>query len=183
MFCCKGTLGEVRREGALHRRTARTGDRLAQESGRLYTATCSADLGDTRCRLDLTYSAFPRHRRRRLARRQPASPRRARRLRRRLVYGGKLAFTSGANGGLSVEVKNHRKAGAVTLDCGRRWRSRSRQATLRRTAGCDKRFDTCHDRFNNVVNFRGFPHIPGNDFVMRYPLPGEPGNDGASRQS
>jgi hypothetical protein len=33
------------------------------------------------------------------------------------------------------------------------------------------------------VNFRGFPHIPGNDFVIRYPLPGESGNDGNSMQS
>lgn len=51
------------------------------------------------------------------------------------------------------------------------------------TAGCDKTFATCHDRFDNVVNFRGFPHIPGNDFVIRYPLPGEPGNDGSSLNS
>jgi hypothetical protein len=33
-----------------------------------------------------------------------------------------------------------------------------------------------------VVNFRGFPHIPGNDFVIRYPVQGEPGNDGKSMQ-
>jgi uncharacterized phage protein (TIGR02218 family) len=30
-------------------------------------------------------------------------------------------------------------------------------------AGCDKSFATCRDVFNNVVNFRGFPSIPGND--------------------
>ena len=29
------------------------------------------------------------------------------------------------------------------------------------TAGCDKRFSTCRDRFENVLNFRGFPHIHG----------------------
>lgn len=46
------------------------------------------------------------------------------------------------------------------------------------TAGCDKRLPTCRDRFNNVVNFRGFPHIPGNDFVTRYAVAGEPGNRG-----
>jgi len=51
------------------------------------------------------------------------------------------------------------------------------------TAGCDKRFATCNGRFNNAVNFRGFPHIPGNDFVIRYPVAGEPGNDGTSLQS
>ena len=51
------------------------------------------------------------------------------------------------------------------------------------TAGCDKQFSTCHDKFANVVNFRGFPHIPGNDFVISYPLQGEPGHDGASMQN
>jgi uncharacterized phage protein (TIGR02218 family) len=39
-------------------------------------------------------------------------------------------------------------------------------------AGCDKRFANCRDRFANTVNSRGFPHIPGNDFVISYPLPG-----------
>jgi uncharacterized phage protein (TIGR02218 family) len=48
------------------------------------------------------------------------------------------------------------------------------------TAGCDKRFSTCRDRFANSVNFRGFPQIPGNDFIVSYPLAGEPGNDGKS---
>jgi len=35
--------------------------------------------------------------------------------------------------------------------------------------GCDRYFGTCKDRFDNVVNFRGFPHIPGRDAVMKYP--------------
>ena len=51
------------------------------------------------------------------------------------------------------------------------------------TAGCDKAFSTCHDRFANAVNFRGFPHIPGNDFVISYPVQGEPGHDGSSLNS
>ncbi len=46
-------------------------------------------------------------------------------------------------------------------------------------AGCDKRFATCRDRFANVANFRGFPHIPGNDFVIAAPDAGA-GNDGSS---
>ena len=44
------------------------------------------------------------------------------------------------------------------------------------TAGCDKRFATCRDRFANGVNFRGFPTIPGNDFVIGYPVPGKAGS-------
>jgi uncharacterized phage protein (TIGR02218 family) len=48
------------------------------------------------------------------------------------------------------------------------------------TAGCDKHLSTCRDRFANAINFRGFPHIPGNDFVVSYPVPGEGSNDGKS---
>jgi hypothetical protein len=35
--------------------------------------------------------------------------------------------------------------------------------------GCDRQLGTCRERFDNVANFRGFPHIPGNDFVLKYP--------------
>ncbi|TZG29276.1 DUF2163 domain-containing protein [Sphingomonas montanisoli] len=34
--------------------------------------------------------------------------------------------------------------------------------------GCDKGFATCRDRFGNAANFRGEPHLPGNDLLLRY---------------
>jgi uncharacterized phage protein (TIGR02218 family) len=49
------------------------------------------------------------------------------------------------------------------------------------TAGCDKSFATCRDRFANIVNFRGFPQIPGNDFIVSYPLPGSPDNGSGTK--
>jgi uncharacterized phage protein (TIGR02218 family) len=36
-------------------------------------------------------------------------------------------------------------------------------------AGCDKRVETCAAKFANVTSFRSFPHIPGQDAVLRYP--------------
>ena len=39
-------------------------------------------------------------------------------------------------------------------------------------AGCDKRLVSCNEKFSNVLNFRGFPHIPGSDFILRYPKAG-----------
>ncbi|WP_439532102.1 DUF2163 domain-containing protein [Polymorphobacter sp.] len=33
--------------------------------------------------------------------------------------------------------------------------------------GCDKRFSTCVSRFSNGANFRGEPHVPGGDLLMR----------------
>lgn len=35
--------------------------------------------------------------------------------------------------------------------------------------GCDRRLETCATRFNNSLNFRGEPHLPGNDLLTRYP--------------
>jgi uncharacterized phage protein (TIGR02218 family) len=36
------------------------------------------------------------------------------------------------------------------------------------TEGCDRRFATCVSRFQNAANFRGEPHLPGNDLLTRY---------------
>jgi uncharacterized phage protein (TIGR02218 family) len=185
VLLARGSLGEVRREGAAFTAELRgLSDALAQDSGRLYTATCSADLGDGHCTVDLA-SAVYRGSGTVLALTATSS------FSADGLDGfddgwftaGKLGFVSGANSGLSVEVKSHRKDGVVTLDL---WQAMPEPIApgdeFIVTAGCDKRFTTCHDRFSNVVNFRGFPHIPGNDFVIRYPLQGEPGNDGKSMQ-
>ena len=45
---------------------------------------------------------------------------------------------------------------------------------------CDKRWRTCVDRFDNGVNFRGFPTAPGEDFLTLYPSEGER-HDGGRR--
>jgi len=54
--------------------------------------------------------------------------------------------------------------------------------TFTLTAGCDKRFETCRAKFANALNFRGFPHMPGNDFVVGYAVPGEPCHDGTPKR-
>ena len=44
---------------------------------------------------------------------------------------------------------------------------------------CDQRFETCRDVFANTDNFRGFPYLPGNDFILSGPS--AVGNDGGKR--
>jgi uncharacterized phage protein (TIGR02218 family) len=39
-------------------------------------------------------------------------------------------------------------------------------------AGCDKAFSTCKKKFDNALNFRGFPHLPGNDVAYSYVVEG-----------
>lgn len=47
-------------------------------------------------------------------------------------------------------------------------------------AVCDKRFGTC-GAFGNTDNFRGFPDIPGDDFLLARPMEGGR-HDGGSRR-
>jgi uncharacterized phage protein (TIGR02218 family) len=180
----KGVLGEVKREGAAFTAELRSlTHRLAETSGRLYTATCSADLGDARCTVDLGAPEFLGNGT--VAALDGAGVFHASGLDTfddGWFTAGKVTFTSGANDGLAVEVKVHRvEAGGVLIEL---WQQMPEPIvvgdTFAITAGCDKRYATCRDRFANGINFRGFPHIPGNDFVLRVPNSGEPGNDGGS---
>jgi uncharacterized phage protein (TIGR02218 family) len=183
LLLATGSIGEIRRaDGNLVAEIRGPMHRLDEERGRLYRATCAADLGDDRCGVDLAKAAF---RTTGIVARTDGT----------LAVasdgtgepdgwftGGRLSWTSGANAGLSVEVRAHRKVGgAAEFDL---WQRAAYPIAagdgFMVTAGCDKRNETCRDRFANIANFRGFPHMPGNDFLMRVPRAGEPGMDGGS---
>jgi len=186
LLLAAGSLGEVRREGGAFVAEMRgASERLTQDSGRFYTASCAADLGDERCGVHLDHTTY-------LGSGAVLTVKATSLF---VVSGldgfagghfsrGRLTFIGGDNAGLSVEVKRHGSAGGVTVEL---WQAMPHAVqpgdTFTVTAGCDKRFVTCRDRFANAVNFRGFPHIPGNDFVLRYPVPGEPGHTGSSLQA
>ena len=51
------------------------------------------------------------------------------------------------------------------------WRRR-RATRSRSSPACDKRFATCKAKFANALNFRGFPHLPGNDAAYGYVVEG-----------
>lgn len=108
VLLAKGRLGEVRREGTAFTAELRgLSDRLAQDSGRLYSATCSADLGDSRCKIDLTDAAF--HGSGTVVALSATSTFTASGLDSfddGWFTAGKLTFTGGANAGLAVEVKS-----------------------------------------------------------------------------
>ncbi len=184
-----GTIGEIRQQGGAFTAELRSLAHLFdQPRGRRYGALCDAELGDDRCRVSLadavrradtvvaavsdpighpggfivmTMTGFV-----------PGA-----------FTGGTALFTGGANAGQSLPILAHAGDGSgqetITL-----WSAppaplaAGDAVTL--TVGCDKRFTTCRDTFANALNFRGFPHIPGNDFVATYARQGEPGLDGGA---
>lgn len=157
-------------------------DLLNRPGGPVYQSTCAAVLGDKKCGVDLRDSAhlwpvsvgqvddastfsftdtgtFPEG----------------------WFSHGAVLFTSGANAGLRFAVKVDR-----LLD-GRRhiglWQTPALAFEVgdacELTVGCDRMFATCRDKFANATNFRGFPHLPDDDWVSLVPRSGEL-NDGGS---
>ncbi|MGQ3675629.1 DUF2163 domain-containing protein [Xanthobacter sp. TB0139] len=179
----RGTIGEVRcEEGAFTAEIRASSDALNQTRGRVFAAHCDADLGDMRCGVELAHPAFQ-------AEGVVSRVSDGLRLSVSGVSGfvggffarGRAQFLSGANAGFATEVKSHRVEGEgaiITL-----WQGPPQAVAegdrLQLRAGCDKRFATCRDRFSNALNFQGFPHMPGNDFVISVAVPGEGGYDGS----
>jgi uncharacterized phage protein (TIGR02218 family) len=83
--------------------------------------------------------------------------------------GGVLTWDSGANAGRAIEAKSWTQAtGQIELLLPMGYAIQPGD-TFRIHPGCDKRLDTCSDRFANVLNFRGEPYVPGQDLLMSYP--------------
>ncbi|WP_342358525.1 DUF2163 domain-containing protein [Terrarubrum flagellatum] len=176
----EGVVGEVRRQDSAYVTEMRAlAHQLDEERGRLFAARCPAALGDSRCRVDLagwrvtgTVSATDGQSYLRAAALTSFAS--------GVFRAGSLKWTSGANANLTQDVRDHSQGeGSLLL-----WSAPPRPIAIGdafiATAGCDKQFSTCRDRFGNAVNFRGFPHIPGNDVLMRVARDGEPNMDGGS---
>ncbi|KRE17778.1 beta tubulin [Bosea sp. Root381] len=175
-----GFVGEIRRGDlgftAEVRGLAKAFD---EERGRLYMRSCSADLGDARCGVGLSA----------VAGNVAASDGRLGLTAAALAgfadghfTGGRLVFTGGGNVGFATEVKRHAAAGgAGALQL---WQAPPAAIapgdTFTVSPGCDKSFATCRAKFGNGSNFRGFPHIPGNDFIIGGVRLGDGGLDGGS---
>lgn len=177
----KGTIGEVKREdGRFTAEIRALTDALNQSRGRIFGTRCDADLGDARCGLDLsalsgsgTVSAVAGGLRFSV---DGLSAFAAETLAR-----GRLTFTGGANAGFVTEIKGHTRDGEKAVL--RLWQRPPFDVSVGDgvavTAGCDKLFATCRDRFANALNFRGFPQMPGNDFVISVAVSGQGGYDGS----
>jgi uncharacterized phage protein (TIGR02218 family) len=140
---------------------------LQSTVGQLYSAACRADLGDTRCGVDLGPLTVSDAVDSVTSQRQFACA--------ALVEaddywnGGLVTFTSGLNIGLSMEVKDFANTGGViTLQQPMPY-AVAVSDTFDIRPGCDKSLATCRDVYDNVINFRGEPNVPGIDAITAGP--------------
>ncbi len=178
----RGAIGQIRRGRLAFVAEMRSQAHvLGQTVGRMFQATCDAELGDGRCRVNLDAPAFK------------GGGAVIDLLRDRAFtasglggfaagwFGfGTVEWTHGANAGRRTEILSHGLTDGIAiltlLEAPVRPIGETDTFVIR--AGCDKRLATCSAKFSNVANFRGFPHIPGQDAVLRYATR-DGGHDGA----
>lgn len=169
----RGTIGEISwGDGAFTAELRGLAEALNRVRGRVYQARCDAVLGDSRCRKALG----PEHAVETevlgaeagqlfdLSSLADYAP--------KWFERGRLQVLTGKAAGQSGRIKTDRTVGS-----GRRiglWQSLRLEVEpgdrVRLEAGCDKRQETCRLKFDNILNFRGFPNIPGEDWLMAYPV-------------
>jgi uncharacterized phage protein (TIGR02218 family) len=179
----RGTLGEVVRSAGSFRAELRgLSDALNRPQGFAYQPACSAVLGDARCRFQTLQPGY-------FAQRVVETVEDNRVFRfpsfggfddRWFEY-GRFEMLTGAAAGLLGVVKADRLEGvARRIEL---WQSIGDVVAagdqFRVIAGCDKTPDICRAKFANFLNFRGFPHIPGEDWLASYPVADRPKTGGS----
>ena len=180
----RGTFGEVTRAGGAFKVDLRgLTEALNAPQGRVYQRGCDAVFGDAACKVDLSAPEF-----------------RADMVVQSVGEGGeftvsggsshpeewfqlgRFAVVTGAAAGLVGMVKQDRALGGGARRVALWQALPAALATgdiVTLEAGCDRTCDTCRIKFDNLLNFQGFPFIPGEDWQISYPNEGAP-KDGGS---
>lgn len=149
--------------------------RLDQPNGRIVSRSCDAELGDMRCRVLLDQPAF----------KASGAVEMIETTEKIVVSGlsgfsggwfslGTLRWVTGARAGRVERIVEHRQMGGdgVIVLQPRIGPGITIGDVFTVRAGCDKAFATCKAKFANVLNFQGFPHLPGNDTAYSYVVDG-----------
>jgi uncharacterized phage protein (TIGR02218 family) len=140
---------------------------LKPSIGNVYSRTCRHDLGDSICRVDLgpltltgTVTSIISQRRYFDSNRTGNGD--------EWFTHGLLTWTSGLNNGLKFEVADYQNNGEFKLHLHTPF-DIAIGDTFSVYPGCKKTIGVCLDKFDNVINFGGFPHIPGTAKALQTP--------------
>lgn len=169
----RGTLGELTRAGGAFTAELRgLAERMNTPTGRVYQRGCAAVLGDGDCRFDLETPGYGAE----VAVVAVAEDRvlslaGLAGFEARWFERGRCVVLDGAARGLVGAVKIDRPEGDLRrVELWDRLRAGIAVGDrVKLTAGCDKRMETCRLKFANLQNFRGFPDIPGEDWMVAHP--------------
>lgn len=138
-----------------------------QKVGRFYNRNCEWNLGDSRCQVDIAALTLAGSVTGIFKQRVVFDSTASHGTANYYAY-AELVWTGGANINLRHDVKRSATTGRLTLELAT---PRPIQVgdTFTVYPGCDRRRQTCIDKFNNLVNFGGFPYVPGTDKMLTTP--------------
>ncbi len=164
-------LGEVTRtENHFQAELRGLAARLDQAQGRVFSRRCDAELGGKRCGIVLTSANYSASGAVLAAGKSQVTVSGLGGYSSGYFRYGVLTFSNGELNGIAADIGAHKKTnGSVTLTF---WLPLAKAPQVGDTfdivAGCDKSFATCKAKFDNALNFQGFPHMPGSDFAYSY---------------
>jgi uncharacterized phage protein (TIGR02218 family) len=136
--------------------------KLSQQLGELYSAACRTQLGDEKCKVNM--ASYSHNGTIDTVVSNAVMTDASRTEENGYFSNGKLTFISGSNQGLSREIKAFAN-GEFVLVLPMPYEVSAGDAYTAQ-AGCDKNIATCAEHFDNAVNFRGEPHVPGMDRML-----------------
>jgi uncharacterized phage protein (TIGR02218 family) len=178
-----GSIGEIKQKGKAYTAELRgPAHELNQKTGRTLQYYCDARLGDGKCTVNLLNGAYTSNV---TVVSGTAAKFTVTGLGARAsdwATNGRIAFNSGPNDDVEREVKVHSIVGStVYLEM---WTPLPFAPQAGDTAvvkiGCDHTFPTCQSVFANGANYQGYPYMPGNDVLTRYPNSSDSAMDGGS---
>ena len=178
-----GEFGEVTRSGVgFHVEMRGLTHKLDKVTGRRFQHQCDAVLGDGKCGVDLSTGAYSVDGSVISASGTKINVNGGESYQSHWFSNGIVKITSGSADTLILPIKSHLQTDTSARLILRQPAPAALQAgdMVTLIAGCDRKFATCRDKFSNQLNFRGFPSMPGNDAVTRYPVSGET-HDGGKR--
>lgn len=182
----RGSIGELRRrDGTFEAELRGLTETLNRPIGQVYQTPCGAVLGDGGCQFDLSTTGY-------------FELRVVEEVENRQVFRfttlaavpegwfkhGRMTLLDGAAQGLVGLIKRDALDGTDrVVELWQPFRADVLPGNqLRLEAGCDKRMETCRKKFDNFINFQGYPDIPGDDWSIATPR--KNGNlSGRSRRS
>ena len=177
-----GVIGEITRSSSGFKAEIRSLTTLLdEERGRVFRPSCAAELGDKFCGVQLDGSPYTKE-----CVVQYTDGRRFISLYETIdvefFNRGTIKFLNGGNKHKQTEnqLRQERNGRSIFLLWQPTHETILVDDRVLMIAGCDKEFSTCRDIYKNSINFRGFPHLPGNDFVISFVADGTPGMDGGS---
>lgn len=135
-------------------------DKLNNTIGEVYSPLCRADFCDFKCKLSEDSFSFI-YSITKIIDKITFFSEEAIAIENGLLNYGKIKIIEGVNLGMTFDIKEN--INGIIIITTPPIQDFSVGSRYKVTMGCDKKFETCINRFNNAINFRGEPNIPGYD--------------------